>query len=586
MADKTLIEQLLIDAGIVDHSKLEECLELQKKTNKELLPILVEKELITTEKCDEILRLHTALSTGNLESYGIREEVLNLLPDKFCRENSVIPVERIGKVIIVATDNPSYVDFLEEIQFRTGLKTKAVMVSTEPLARAIDQYYGRKGEGKAVSEPGEGTLEGFNLKFGGGPEGAAVVDEEADLPASRQIVEKPEIVTLINLILGDAIKQGASHIHFEPMDYGLLVRYRIDGSLYEKMNLPKSMSVHIISRIKSLANCDLAERRLPQDGAITLQMKVETITKHVDMKVGILPTLLGERVVMTILDKEMLRLDLGSAGFPLQDQEKLRRAVGQPSGLILVTGPKGVGKKSTLYALLASLCGTEKCILTAEKPVTFVMPRIGQVQVKEEVGLTYEAALRTCVQQDPDVIMIQEICDQRVARLAVQAALDCCLVMSSLRAEEASASFRELIETGVQPTLAGSAVRLVLSQRLVRRLCKYCSLEYTPSTSQLENIRIPGLDSDGGMRKSESALKLYRSVGCEKCNGTGYRGRLLVYELLEVTEKIREAVSQNASKEEIKKIALEEGMETINQNAWRKVLDGVTSLEEYLRIAL
>lgn len=499
----------------------------------------------------------------------LRDEIVRLLPEECCRRHTAIPIDRAGHVLVIAIANPTNVFALDDIKFMTGFNVEAVAAPAEAVTGALDRHYGTRAQDDTPSESLEALAASYSADEGGD-----------SLNAFSQNTEAAPLINLTDSIFRDAIGMGASDIHIEPYDKELRVRYRIDGMLVERLTCPLRLSLPLTSRIKALARCDLSEKRLPQTGAIDLKFDGHTIR----MTVSVLPTGSGERITLRILDKETLILDLTRAGFLLRDVERIDRAIRQPTGLVLVSGPKGSGPKSTLYALLGRLNTRESNILTAENPIDFGFAGISQVQVKEELGYTYGAALSAFLTQDPDVIMLQELRDTEVSRAAVQTAVERCVVLTSVVADDAAGSLAKLLELGVQPTLLAAAIRLLIAQCAIRRLCARCKTAYTPSQDQLEMAGAGTLVSEGQERAPASGLTLFKPGGCAECNNKGYKGRLLVYEMMDVSERIREAIVRGASRHEIRKLAVEEGMDTIVGNALRHALEGRTSLEECLKV--
>ena len=388
------------------------------------------------------------------------------------------------------------------------------------------------------------------------------------------------VVRLVNGIIGNAISMGASDIHLEPVQQGTRVRFRMDGLLVEQMTCPLKLGPALTSRVKVMARLDLAERRLPQDGT----MDVRLGDKTVHFRVSVLPTGTGERMVLRVLDKASYVLDLERLGFQADDLDRIRRAIEQPTGLILVTGPKGAGVRSLLYSLLTWLNNADTCILTAENPIEINLDGIGQVQVKEELGYTYAAALSAFMAQDPDAVMVQELREAEVARMAVEIALEQCRVLTSVPAGDSGEAIRKVVELGVQPVLLGAATRLIIAQRGIRKLCPDCRVGFSPSREQLETAGVLKLARREGAGGLAEDLTLYRPGGCARCGERGYRGRLLVYEILEATSQIRDAISSGLPSERIRQLAIENGMVTMAENAWRRALEGQTSLEECLKV--
>jgi len=534
-----------------------------------------------------------------LDPGSLPERIVRLLPEECCRRYAALPVGLEGHTLTIAIPNPSNVFALDDIKFLTGFQVKALPAPEEAIRAAIDKIFGPRARAGDDSLPdlADGTPDDLSSlsEIGLEDDNALAVEETGDTgeggatgPANvadgfdeSGSADEAPVVKLVNVLLADAIAKGASDIHIEPVRSGLRVRYRIDGLLLEAMTVPLKMQMSVTSRLKILARCDIAERRLPQDGAIDLKIAGRTV----HLKVFILPTGTGERAVIRVVDKGSLALDLDRLGFSPADLERIERAIHQPSGLVLVTGPKGSGAKSTLYSLLARLNGPETCILTAENPIEYGFDGIGQVQVKEELGYTYGAALSAFAEQDPDVVMIQELRDAEVARAAVQMALDSCLVLTSVAAEDAAGGLAKLAELGVEPTLLGTAASLVIAQQGIRKLCDRCKVAYTPSRDQLEKSRTwSAARRSAAGKQAAGTVTLYSRGGCQSCSGTGYKGRLLVYEILEISERVREAILTGARRSDIRTIAVEEGLTTMAENALARALEGATPLEECLRV--
>jgi type IV pilus assembly protein PilB len=582
MKERVSIEEILKNSGLIDDSSLEGCIEERKKTGKALKSILIDRGFITAEKLNQVLDPLTEVLQYDLDKNALREDLVRLIPEPFCRKNRVIAVNRQGPILTVAMSDPMNAFALEDIRFITGFDVKTVRAPENVIDQALDHFFGNPNNNQtSPGSPEETEDDILTLSFSDSGGEGNNEDLSGMSPISQGAEEAP-VVKLVWLIIGGAIKAGASDIHLEPVRSGIRVRYRIDGMLVESMNCPLSLSASVISRVKILSRCDIAEKRLPQDGTIDLKYADKTV--HII--VSVLPTGTGERIVMRILDKGSLAIDLDRLGFSPGDLERLNQALQQPAGLVLVSGPKGSGTKSTLYSFLVRLNSPETCILTAENPIELSLDGVGQVQVKEELGYTYASALSAFMNQDPDVVMIQELRDSEVAQAAVQAAADSFLVLTSVTADDAAASLVKLTELGVQPTHLGTAARLAVSQRGIRKLCERCKIEYAPSAAQLEKTGILKLDLRETKAGSASGLTLFKRGGCQSCANTGYRGRLLVYEIMEISERIREAILGGAARNEITKIAVEEGMETISQNALRRTVEGQTSLEECLKIRI
>jgi type IV pilus assembly protein PilB len=460
--------------------------------------------------------------------------------------------------------DPSNIYAMDDIKFLTGYNVEVVVAPESTINRAFERYY-------------EGLdYQNILAAFGGEGEDVNVVDEEerVDMEELEASSKEAPVVRLVNLVLVDAVKRGASDIHVEPYEKDFRIRYRIDGVLYEVMRPPMKLKNAITSRIKIMSDLDIAERRLPQDGRIKLVMGKE---KEVDFRVSVLPTLHGEKVVMRILDKSALNLDLTKLGFNEEQLRAFREAIHQPWGMVLVTGPTGSGKSTTLYSALTELNQTTENISTAEDPVEINVPGINQVQMSDSIGLNFSAALRSFLRQDPDIIMVGEVRDFETAEIAIKAALTGHLVLSTLHTNDAPSTVNRLLNMGIEPFLVTSAVNLILAQRLVRRICKDCKTEFTDVNRQtLIDIGIP--------EEEAKTLTVYKGAGCRTCGNTGYKGRVALYEIMPITDEIKEFILQGYSAIELKREAMKSGMQTLRQSGIEKIKDGMTTLEEVARV--
>jgi type IV pilus assembly protein PilB len=467
--------------------------------------------------------------------------------------------------------DPTDLEVIEDIRFRTGLSIQPVIASESGVMNAINKYYGTADALKVKK-----IVEDIALADDGR---INIVEEDQENIALEEIQtasEEAPIITLVNTTFIDAIKKGASDVHFEPYEQQFRIRYRIDGDLYEIVNLPLKFRSPVLSRVKILSNMDIAEKRLPQDGRIKMRVKLESgKRKEVDMRVSSLPTLFGEKIVARILDKEMLRLDLTQLGFEDDSLVKFKEAIERPWGIILVTGPTGSGKTNTLYSAVSTLNTLDTNIMTAEDPVEFYIPGINQVQVKEEIGLTFANCLRTFLRQDPDIMLVGEMRDFETVDIAIKAALTGHLVFSTVHTNDAASTVMRLINMNVEPFLIADSVILIAAQRLIRRLCKKCAQPHKlPEKALLEM----------GFEKDElQDVNVLKPKGCEACNNTGYKGRTALYEVMPVDEDIREMILNRSQSREIKKKAIEAGMITLRRSGLIKIMNGVTSVEEVLR---
>lgn len=557
------IGDILVDTGVINSQQLRECQKESEKSSKLLQACLLEKKFITPEQLAQAYASYASLDFVKEITESMADPtLLGKVPLKFLRDNIVMPVMRNGKLTIL-TANPMMFQGVDQLNLLLGGNTATAVASEPAIIEAVNRYYPLEGAKQMLEEleqEGEEDLE--DVEF------ADI--EEKDIVAMA--AEAP-IIKLVNHILFQAVKRGASDIHIEPYEKELAVRYRIDGVLYKVMSPPKRLQGALISRIKIMANLNIAEKRVPQDGRINIKVA----GKPFDIRVSILPVAYGERVVMRILDKSRSFSELKSLDFSERDYSIIEKEIHEPNGIIYVTGPTGSGKTSTLYSILAELNNPEVNIVTVEDPVEYQMSGVGQVQVKEKIGMTFAAALRSILRQDPDIIMIGETRDQETAQIAVQAALTGHLVLSTLHTNSAPATITRLIDMGVEPFLLASSINVALAQRLVRRLCEYCKAPYKPTKSSLESI---------GLTEQEAAkINLYKPIGCQECNGSGYKGRAAIFEVMQMTDGIGKLTMQRADTSQIRKQAIADGMTTLLQDGVRKIKQGITTIEEVLSVA-
>ncbi|HSG05754.1 MAG TPA: type IV-A pilus assembly ATPase PilB, partial [Nitrospiria bacterium] len=472
----------------------------------------------------------------------------------------IVPIKRSGATLKLAMIDPTDVFAIDDVKFMTGYEIEPVVASENGVAEAITRYY----------DEGQKELQTVLKSIDEDEDVEIISEEEEDLGKLREAVDEAPVVKLANLILGEAIKKYVSDIHIEPYEHNFRVRYRLDGSLYEAMSPPKKLQAALTSRIKIMASLDIAERRLPQDGRI----KMKTKEKTVDMRVSCLPCLFGEKIVMRLLDKGNLKLDLTHLGFDQLPLNDFMEAASSPYGMVLVTGPTGSGKTTTLYSALNYVNSPDVNIMTAEDPVEYNLEGINQVQMKDEIGLNFAATLRSFLRQDPDVIMVGEIRDYETAEIGVKAALTGHLVLSTLHTNDAPSTINRLLNMGIEPFLVASSVILIVAQRLVRRICGECKKE--------DDIPKEALLKAGMGEEEASATVAYKGAGCPNCSNTGYRGRVALYEVMPIKEEIRELILQGATADEIKKCAIGVGLQTLRMSGLRKVKEGSTSLEEVL----
>ncbi|MFA5902657.1 MAG: type IV-A pilus assembly ATPase PilB [Desulfobacula sp.] len=581
-AGKTRIGEILSKEGQITSMQLDEALAIQKKTNERLSGILLSRGYIDPDTIVNVL--------GRLYNYKVAKrsdfkpdiKLLKLFPYEMAKPAMAFPLELNGNELTIAMVEPTDTAIVEDLQ-KKSQKTIKVFVSTEhDLIQAFRDFYKisddeyksfvRFEEETDTNEPVT-SVEDFGSLVSEAAEELEVGLADSDIGRDEFMASDAPIIKLVNGILTKAINDGVSDIHIEPFEKTFQVRYRLDGSMYKAMNLPLSIKNAVLSRIKILAQLDIAERRVPQDGRIKLRLGKK---KSIDFRVSTLPTLFGESIVMRILDQSALSIDLTKLGFEHSTFESLKRSISRPYGLILVTGPTGSGKTTTLYSILNRLNKDDIKILTAEDPVEFNFKGINQVPVKNEIGMTFAAALKAFLRQDPDIIMVGEIRDYETAEIAIKAAMTGHLVFATLHTNDCPSTIGRLIDIGIPSYMLASAVTMVLSQRLARRLCPECKqivTGYNPTDLEFQ-----------GFSKDEIAdLKIYGPKGCPHCNGTGHKGRVGLYELMEVTDDVAKAISAQVPEDQLRKVAVQEGMVTLREAGLRKIRAGETSYEEVLK---
>ena len=599
------IGELALEAGVVTAAQLHQAREAQRRSGRRLGAVLVELGYVSEPQVTDLVAKQYGLpAVHDLDTREVPLEVLGRVPREHCQSHCVLPLTRQGATLQLAMADPTNVFAVDPVQFRTGLKVQPVVAAESAIARAIARLYGeekgltearpggapRSGAARVSDEEPAQELDAKDIAFEGveiDPDALAedetdveqvqVGPEEIDLASLTRGSSDRPVVGLVNRILVEAYRRGASDIHIEPYEKEFSVRFRIDGLLTEFGNLPPRVRESVTTRIKIMANLDIAERRLPQGGRIKIRIRQDERARDLDFRVSCLPTLWGEKIVLRLLDKAKLMLDMTKLGFEPGSLERFKAAIAKPYGIVLVTGPTGSGKTNTLYSALAALNKRDTNIMTAEDPVEFNLRGINQVQIREAVGLTFAMALREFLRQDPNIILVGEIRDYETAEIAVKAALTGHLVLSTLHTNDAPSSISRLVNMGIEPFLVGTAVNLIQAQRLVRRICAQCKTDVTAELHARNLI-------EAGFEPGEiAALRVYRGRGCAACNGSGYKGRIGLYEVMEVTESIRDLVMVGATAVEIKRKALEEGMLTLRQSGLEKVRQGTTSLEEVLR---
>jgi type IV pilus assembly protein PilB len=554
------IGEMLLKGNLISADQLRSALETQEKTHERIGTVLIKSGFIKEEDLLAFLGRQFNLPVVDLSKYEINPEIVRLLPEEMVQKHLALPINRVGAKLIVAVADPSNMAIIDGIGFKTGYAVELVLASEREITAGINRFFDRSMEFKDIISELDEDLE-------------VIREEEVDTAELERGVDDAPVVKLANYLLTEAIKRRASDIHIEPYEKEFRVRYRVDGVLYEVMRPPLRLRNSLTSRLKIMASLDIAERRLPQDGRI--KMKVGK-GREMDFRVSVLPTIYGEKIVLRLLDKSNLQLDMTKLGFEPAQLADFNDAIHRPYGMILVTGPTGSGKTTTLYSALSDLNKVSDNISTAEDPVEYNFAGINQVQMKEEIGLTFAAALRSFLRQDPDIIMVGEIRDYETAEIAVKAALTGHLVLSTLHTNDAPGTVTRLLNMGVEPFLVSSSLNLIVAQRLARRVCMKCR----------EEARIPAKAlADAGMKPERIRLaKAVKGKGCDECNGTGFRGRVALYEVMPIKEEIKDLVLRGGSALDLKREAIRLGMKTLRQAGLSKIEEGVTTLEEVLRV--
>jgi type IV pilus assembly protein PilB len=605
--------EILVRESLLTPQQLREALEHQRQYGGRLGLTLVKLGMLSDDVITAVLSRQYGVPSVNLDLFDIDKAVINLISYDVAQKYSILPVSRVGATLTLAMADPTNVFAMDDIKFMTGLNIEPVVVSEAAVHVAINKYYSHareielagdsfaenaiekfnfpssktngNGNGNGNGRPANGqaaapakisqgdlnvSLDQFEFT-GGGDNDLEVVEtnDEIDLATLIQSSDDAPVVKLVNVLLVDSLRRGASDIHVEPYEKDFRIRFRIDGVLYDVMHPPLRMRDALISKL------DISEKRLPQDGRIKIKVKVEDRSRELDFRVSTLPTLFGEKVVLRLLDKEKLMLDMTKLGFEAESLVKFQRNISKPYGMVLVTGPTGSGKTNTLYSALQALNTTETNIMTAEDPVEFNLPGINQVQMKEQIGLNFAAALRSFLRQDPNIVLVGEIRDFETAEIGIKAALTGHLVLSTLHTNDAPSTISRLMNMGIEPFLVATSVNLIQAQRLIRRICANCKEPHPVPAEALVEV--------GFSREEAPQIKTFKGRGCDTCNGTGYKGRIGLYEVMEVTEELRELILIGASSLELRKKAIEEGMITLRGSGLHKIRDGVTTIEEVVR---
>jgi type IV pilus assembly protein PilB len=562
--------EILVKESLITQDQLQKALEFQRANGGKLGSCLTKMGFITDDDITGVLSRQYGVPSINLKYYEIDPTVIKLIPQDTALRYQVVPLSRVGSVLTIAMTDPTNVFAMDDIKFMTGFNVEPVVASESAIGEAISRFYGSGGNNaEEISNLMKDLVdEDQELEL-------AAEESEMDAASLEKAAEEAPIIKLVNLILTDSVKRGASDIHVEPYETELRVRFRIDGMLQTVMTPPLRLKDAITSRMKIMAKLDIAEKRLPQDGRIMIKYKADGKKKELDFRVSTVPTLYGEKIVLRLLDKENLRLDMTKLGFEPESLKKFERNILKPYGMVLVTGPTGSGKTNTLYSSVARLNQVDTNIMTAEDPVEFQLGGINQVQMKEQIGLNFAAALRAFLRQDPNIILVGEIRDFETAEIAVKAALTGHLVLSTLHTNDAPSTISRLMNMGIEPFLVATSVNLICAQRLVRRICSNCK----------EQLDVPeqALIDAGYTPEEAKTTKIYHGKGCTTCNKGGYKGRTGLYEVMEINDDLRELILVGASALELKKKAIEQGMITLRRSGLIKVAAGLTTMEEVLR---
>src|SRR5262244_2715500 len=560
---------LLVKEKIITPEQLEQANKVQKEQSCRLGSALVKLGFLTDEDVTNFLSRQYGGPAINLSYFEIDPAVVKLIPYETAKRYQILPLSRVGASLTIAMVDPTNVFAMDDIKFMTGFNIEPVVASESAIMEGIEKAYGSSQE-----EDMEKVMASMN-DLGEADVELQAEEQETDLNELEKAADEAPIVKLVNLVLTDAVKRGASDIHMEPYEKDFRVRFRIDGILQSIMSPPLKLKDAITSRLKIMAKLDISEKRLPQDGRIMLKMAVGGKKKQLDFRVSTLPTLWGEKIVLRLLDKENLRLDMTKLGFEPESLVKFEKAILKPYGMVLVTGPTGSGKTNTLYSSIARLNQPDTNIMTAEDPVEFQIAGVNQVQMKESIGLNFAAALRAFLRQDPNIILVGEIRDFETAEIAIKAALTGHLVLSTLHTNGAPETISRLMNMGIEPFLVATSVNLICAQRLVRRICANCK----------EEVEVPPqVLLDAGFAEEElKTTKIYHGKGCNVCNKGGYKGRTGLYEVMEINDELRELILVGASALELKKKAVEQGMLNLRRSGLVKIAAGMTTMDEVLR---
>ena len=602
--------EILVRENLVSSQQLREALDYQRTNGGRLGSNLVRLGIVSDDVITAVLSRQYGVPSINLELFSIETSVIKLISHEVALKYLVLPISKVGATLTLAMADPTNVFAMDDIKFMTGFNVEPVIASESSIQFAIGKYYvgsneidifdaafavetekiasknGKNGNhsngngiavGERLNEADlDVSLDAFEFGNHESDDFEVIEDnDEIDLAALARASEDAPVVRLVNVLMVDSLRRGASDIHVEPYEKDFRIRFRIDGILYDVMHPPMKIRDPLISRLKIMAKLDISEKRLPQDGRIKIKVKIDNRSRELDFRVSTLPTLFGEKVVLRLLDKDKLMLDMTKLGFEQESLDKFKRAIANPYGMVLVTGPTGSGKTNTLYSALQSLNTPETNIMTAEDPVEFNLQGINQVQMKEQIGLNFAAALRSFLRQDPNIVLVGEIRDFETAEIAIKAALTGHLVLSTLHTNDAPSTVSRLVNMGIEPFLVATSVNIIQAQRLIRRVCVDCKEEYS--------VPPEGLVDVGFSAEEAQSLKLYKGRGCATCNNTGFKGRVGLYEVMEITDELRELIIIGASAMELRRKAIDLGMVTLRESGLFKIREGITTIEEVVK---
>ena len=562
--------ELLVKEGLINEAQLEKAIALQRQEGGRLGEMLIKTGMVKEDQMVAVLGRqlnvpYFSLGTGMLKP-AMDQGLERLIPHEFAMKNSVLPLSRTLRSLTVAMSDPLDLILIDNLSRLTNCEVNPVIATKPDIAKAIEDFYGKSAMLKqAVDDSYDVSL----MEAAAADSGEEVLDQELSLDKLVARAEEAPVVKLVDLIIRQAIDERASDIHIEPFKDKISLRYRIDGKLYEIPPPAKHLHLPIVSRIKILSKLDIAEKRLPQDGAFL----VKIADRPIDIRVSVIPTIYGEKVVMRLLDRSQVVLDLTQLGFDSKQLEHIRKSINSPYGLVFLTGPTGSGKTTTLYAILSEIKSPAKNIITIEDPVEYKLDGINQVQIKPEIGLTFSTALRSFLRQDPDIMLVGEVRDLETAQICIRSALTGHLVLSTLHTNDAPTAVSRLMDIGIEPYMLAPSLLVVIGQRLVRKLCPDCKEAYEPTPEQLKSVKL-------------KAELIYRPKGCERCNNTGYKGRISISEVMIVNEEIKDLINQRASFQKIRDAAKANGMQNLYESGIKKVEEGVASLEDTLSVTL